>query len=202
MRRIGIVGGTFDPIHLGHLMLGKQAFEEYKLDEVWYMPSRQPPHKTDHRVTSAKNRLAMVQQAICKIPYFKVSDFELKRMQGNTYTADTLRSLKEAYPDIKFFFIVGADSVLDIEKWYQPDQVLKLTTILAAERECNDSEKTLDEQIAYLKEKYGADILRLHFKELPISSDGIRARIHAGESVEEMIPDDVYTYIKEHKLYR
>lgn len=196
------MGGTFDPIHFGHLMLGRQAFKEYKLDEVWYMPSRQPPHKAGQHITSSSERLAMVGLAIRDMPYFKLSDFELKRMQGNTYTADTLRLLKETFSDTQFFFIVGADSLFDIEKWYHPDQVLRLTTFLIAERELGDRDKTLDEQVDYLEEKYNANILRLHSKEMDISSEEIRRAIQLGGTVESLIPDAVYAYIKENNLYR
>ena len=100
MKKIGIMGGTFDPIHNGHIMLGRQAYEEYDLDCIWYMPSRIPPHKKDHTITAAKDRLAMTAAAIAPYSYFKLSDFELRRTGGNTYTADTLRLLKEEYPDV------------------------------------------------------------------------------------------------------
>ena len=103
MKKIGIMGGTFDPIHNGHIMLGRQAYEEYDLDCIWYMPSRIPPHKKDHTITAAKDRLAMTAAAIAPYSYFKLSDFELRRTGGNTYTADTLRLLKEEYPDVEFY---------------------------------------------------------------------------------------------------
>lgn len=201
MKRIGILGGTFDPIHFGHLMLGKQAFSEYTLDEVWYMPSRQPPHKRSHHITSSVDRLEMVRLAISEIPYFKTSDFELKRRGGNTYTVDTLKLLNEVYPDTDFFFIVGADSIFDIEKWYHPEEVLKLTTFLAADREGDVRERTLEEQISYLKKKYGAKILKLHLKEMEIASEDIRNMIQKKEDVSALIPDIVIRYINEHGLY-
>ena len=109
MKRIGIMGGTFDPVHNGHLLLGRQARSEYGLDEIWYMPSHIPPHKKDHRITDGKDRLAMLELALEGIPFFSVSDFEMKR-EGNTYTAQTLELLKEEYPEDKFYFIIGADS--------------------------------------------------------------------------------------------
>lgn len=204
MKKVGIVGGTFDPIHLGHLMLGREAYEEYRLDEIWYMPSRQPPHKKDHHVTGAKNRLEMVRLAITGMPYFKLSDFELTRTQGNTYTADTLHLLGEVYPDTEFYFIVGADSIFDIEKWYHPRQVLDSAIFLAASRECGQRELSLDAQIQYLEEKYHARIKKLHSAEIDISSEEIRETFENGSSasVKELIPAAVYQYIIENGLYK
>lgn len=204
MKRIGIMGGTFDPIHIGHLMLGRQAFYEYQLDQVWYMPSRQPPHKKDHRITSSEERLEMVDLAIQEFPYFILSDFELKRTQGNTYTSDTLQLLKKIYPDTEFFFIVGADSLYDIEKWHHPEMVLKLAIILVAEREDPRNaayQITLETQIHYLREKYKARIYRLHCKEMTIASEEIRCLIENGQSVEDLLPEAVEAYIKKHRLY-
>ena len=171
MKKIGIMGGTFDPIHNGHIMLGRQAYEEYDLDCIWYMPSRIPPHKKDHTITAAKDRLAMTAAAIAPYSYFKLSDFELRRTGGNTYTADTLRLLKEEYPDVEFFFIAGADSIMDIEKWYHPEYVLPAVTFLAAAREHEEADRSLDEQISYLTQKYQAHILRLHCREMDVGGD-------------------------------
>jgi len=115
MAEIGIMGGTFDPIHNGHLMLGRQAYEEYHLDEVWFMPSGNPPHKKDHLVTDAALRCKMVRLAIEGFPKFRLSEFEVQRT-GNTYTAETLRLLHLHYPEHRFYFIVGADSLYEIER--------------------------------------------------------------------------------------
>ena len=153
MKKIGIMGGTFDPIHSGHLMLGKQAYEEYDLDCVWYMPSRQPPHKKDRHITSPADRLEMVRLAVESTPFFSCSDFELCRTEENTYTADTLLLLKQAYPDTEFYFIVGADSIFDIEKWYHPEIVMKNAVILAADRACGHDDVPFSRQIEYLTKK-------------------------------------------------
>lgn len=202
MKKIGLMGGTFDPIHLGHLMIGQQAQEEYGLDEVWYMPSRIPPHKKDHKITSAQDRCAMVQAAIAQYPGFVFSDFELKRTEGNTYTADTMRLLKEEYPEYEFYFIVGADSIHDIEKWYHPEYVLKEVCFLAADREYENPIRSLEDQIAYLTKKYNARIYRLHCRMMNIASAEIRERLAGNQPVEDLIPESVLTYIREHDLYR
>ncbi len=202
MKKIGLMGGTFDPIHLGHLMIGQQAQEEYGLDEVWYMPSRIPPHKKDHKITSAQDRCAMVQAAIAPYPGFVFSDFELKRTEGNTYTADTMRLLKEEYPEYEFYFIVGADSIHDIEKWYHPEYVLKEVCFLAADREYENPVRSLEDQIAYLTKKYNARIYRLHCRMMNIASAEIRERLAGNQPVEDLIPESVLTYIREHDLYR
>lgn len=202
MKKIGLMGGTFDPIHLGHLMLGKQAYEEYKLDEIWYMPSRIPPHKKDHLITSAQERAAMIEEAIRPYPYFVLSDFEIRRTEGNTYTADTLRLLLEAYPEDVFYFIVGADSVYEIEKWYQPEYVLQHAVFLAADRDYENPACTLEEQIAYLTKKYDARIYRLHCQRMNASSVQIRNLLQSGSAAEHLIPKPVLDYIQKHGLYQ
>ena len=131
MRRIGIMGGTFDPIHNGHLAVGRQAYREYQLDEVWFMPSGHPPHKKDHAVTDAADRCAMTRLAIRNDPYFRFSDFEVRR-EGNTYTAQTLTLLRRQYPDVRFYFIIGADSLFEIESWYMPEKIMEQAVILVA----------------------------------------------------------------------
>lgn len=173
MAEIGIMGGTFDPIHNGHLLLGKQAYEEYGLDQVWFMPSGTPPHKKDHVVTDVKERFEMVCLAIEKYPYFFCSDFEIRR-PGNTYTAQTLHLLHKEYPEHRFYFIIGADSLYQIEKWYHPVDVLKMAILLVANREYEESHRPMKEQIAYLKQQYSADIRLLHCKEMDISSGELR----------------------------
>lgn len=201
MGKIGIMGGTFDPIHNGHLMLGKQAYTEYGLDQIWYMPSGQPPHKRDHEVTAAGMRLAMTRLAVEGHKEFACSDFEVSR-KGNTYTAQTLRLLRETYPQHTFYFIAGADSLFEIETWYEPGQVMAQTIILAAYREYKEADCSMERQIAYLTEKYGADIRLLHCGEMAVSSAELRRMAAEGKSIGEYVPKRVLEYIKVHGLYQ
>lgn len=201
MKKIGIMGGTFDPIHYGHLALGNQAYKEYGLQEVWFMPSGQPPHKKDHFVTEADNRLEMTRLAIQPFPYFKCSDFEISR-QGNTYTAQTLALLKEKLSDTEIFFIIGADSLYEIEKWFHPEKVMSMATLLVAGREYHKATKTLEEQRNYLAEKYGASIYFLHCDNMDISSEEIRKNISALPVSNPYVPEKVMEYIRLHHLYK
>ncbi len=201
MANIGIMGGTFDPIHNGHLMIGRQAFEEYHLDEIWFMPSGNPPHKKGLQITDEKDRCAMVSLAIRHSPYFRFSDFEVRRA-GNTYTAETLRLLAREYPQHHFYFIIGADSLFQIESWYHPEDVMRQTTLMVAGREYPQAECSMDEQIAYLKEKYGASILKLHCGEMDVASAKLRRAIAERESIEQYVPAPVGEYIIRHNLYQ
>lgn len=201
MAEIGIMGGTFDPIHNGHLMLGRQAYEEYHLDEVWFMPSGNPPHKKDHLVTDAALRCKMVRLAIEGFPKFRLSEFEVQRA-GNTYTAETLQLLHLRYPEHRFYFIVGADSLYEIENWFHPEQVMSQTILLAAGREYADAPRNMEEQIAYLKEKYKADIRMLHCREMDISSNELREMESHGHRIRRYVPRSVENYIQIHKLYQ
>ncbi len=201
MANIGIVGGTFDPIHNGHLLLGRQAYVEYKLDSVWYMPSGQPPHKRSRIITDARKRCDMVSLALEGEAHFSLSEFETSRA-GNTYTAQTLRLLKEAYPEHVFSFIVGADSLYEIENWYHPEQVLSSVRILAAEREYPKEHLSVDRQMAYLTEKYSCDIKKLHCNELDISSEEIRRMVRCKEDIRQFVPEKVGEYIQCHHLYQ
>ena len=201
MGKIGIMGGTFDPIHNGHLMIGGQAYKEYGLKEVWYMPSGHPPHKKNRNVSEPATRLAMTELAVKDHEGFVCSDFEVRRT-GNTYTAQTLRLLREEYPEHSFYFIIGADSLYEIENWYEPDQVLTQAVILAAQREYEEADRSMDKQIAYLASKYGADIRTLHCEEMDISSAELRSMIARGQSIADYVPGEVSEYIVAHGLYQ
>lgn len=201
MADIGIMGGTFDPIHNGHLLLGKQAYKEYHLKEIWFMPAGKPPHKSEHRVTAVEERCEMVRLAIAKYPYFVFSDFEAKR-SGNTYTAQTLRLLNETYPQHQFYFIVGADSLYEIEQWYHPEEVMAQAPLLVAGREYEGAPRTLKEQVRYLTEKYQASIHLLHFDEVDISSGELREMESRGRKLYKYVPEPVEQYIIARGLYQ
>lgn len=200
MARIGIMGGTFDPIHNGHIMLGRQAKEEYELDQIWFMPSGQPPHKTDRKVTDAETRWAMAKLALNGQESFVLSDFEIRR-PGNTYTAQTLTLLKETYPEHDFYFIIGADSLYEIERWYEPQRVMGQTVLLVAGREYDKEHRSLQKQIHYLEETYHARIRKLHCDRMDLSSEELRGMAAAGKSLEGLVPEAVAEYIKHHHLY-
>ena len=197
MRRIGILGGTFDPVHNGHLLLGEQAYREYGLDEIWFMPSHVPPHKKDHLITDGAARIRMLELATESIPYFTVSDFEMGR-EGNTYTAQTLALLKEAYPDIEVYFIIGADSLYQLESWYHPEQVMAQAVLLVSGRTYEDGGVPLEDKVAYFNEKYNADIRILH---IDVASADIRKKAAEGRDLSKDIPAAVAEYIRETGLY-
>ena len=201
MRRIGILGGTFDPVHNGHLLLGEQAYREYGLDEIWFMPSHVPPHKKDHLITDGAARIRMLELATESIPYFTVSDFEMGR-EGNTYTAQTLALLKEAYPDIEVYFIIGADSLYQLESWYHPEQVMARATLLVAGRAFKEAKRSLDQQIAHLIARYGARILPLHCGEMDVSSADLRRMAMEGKNIGPYVPGEVADYIRRNRLYQ
>ncbi len=199
--KIGIMGGTFDPIHIGHLLLGEFAFEQFELDEIWFLPNGNPPHKdTDRMDTCLEHRVAMTEAAIKGAPHFKLSLHEAK--EGvHSYTYKTMLEFHELYPEDEFYFILGADSLFSIEEWRYFKEIFPTCTILAAMRDDKDV-ADMKKQIAYLKERYGAEIELLRAPLLEISSTTIRERAAKGLTVHYMVPDAVADYIKEHHLYK
>ena len=201
MRRIGIMGGTFDPIHNGHLAVGRQAYREYQLDEVWFMPYGHPPHKKDHAVTDAADRCAMTKLAIQNDPYFRFSDFEVRR-EGNTYTAQTLTLLRRQYPEVRFYFIIGADSLFEIESWYMPEKIMEQAVILVAGRAYSRAKRSLEDQIRYLRDRYHSEIYQVHLEKMDVASAHLRELAAEGQDLKPYVPEAVWNYIQEHHLYR
>ena len=199
--KIGIMGGTFDPIHIGHLLLGEFAYENFHLDEIWFLPNGNPPHKTtDESGVSLDDRIEMVKLATDDVPYFRMNLYEASSKK-HSYTYSTMRALREMYPEHEFFFILGADSLFSIEQWKNFREIFPSCTILAAMRDDKDTE-SMQAQIRYLNEKYGADIRLLQAPLVEISSTTIRRRAEKGLSIRYMVPDVVSEYIQSNALYR
>jgi nicotinate-nucleotide adenylyltransferase len=193
--KTGIMGGTFNPIHNAHLLIAQMAMEEYGLDRVIFMTSGNPPHKND--TMSAQHRLNMTRIAIEGNGDFEDDDFEVNRTE-KSYTLHTLEYLKSKYPEDKLFFIIGEDSLEDLPKWYRPNKILDLCTLLVFPRK---SQKSLSKMIEGVPAEYRKRILPIHAPVMGFSSTEIRKRITDGKTVRYMIPDGVLEYIKSNHLY-
>ncbi|MFA4028841.1 MAG: hypothetical protein GDYSWBUE_001123 [Candidatus Fervidibacterota bacterium] len=198
MKRLGIMGGTFDPIHMAHLLAAEEARFRFNLDKVVFVPCGVPVHKKPYEVTPAEHRYAMVLLATTGNPHFEVSRIEIER-QGPSYAIDTVRAFKRLYGNgVTLFFITGADAVLEILTWRDADKLVELCRFIAVTRPGYDLSK-LEE---VLGERYASAIDVLHIPEMDISSTKIRERVRNGEPIRYMVPDAVYDYIMRHGLYR
>ncbi|NLJ96918.1 MAG: nicotinate-nucleotide adenylyltransferase [Clostridiales bacterium] len=199
MKKVGIMGGTFNPIHIGHLYLAEHAYEQAQLDYVLFMPTLNPPHKKEISIESASHRLAMVDLAIKDNPHFRLSDIEYQRT-GMTYTSDTLKVLKEINPDTEYYYIVGGDSLMMMDKWMDPQSVFDLSTIVAGARnQYSDSE--LENQAKHLENTYNGKVILLDMPIVEISSEIIRERVTNKKTIRYYVPDEVWSYINDNKLY-
>lgn len=193
MKKVGIMGGAFDPIHLGHLLAAEAAREQHGLDEVWFMPSHIPPHKHQAGV-SGEQRLAMVKAAIQSHPHFRPLDIELRR-GGVSYTVDTIKELRGEYPDLELYFIIGADMVNYLPKWEGIEELTDMITFIGLQRPGSFLE--LDTLPPFIQEA----VLLADMPLVDISSSLIRKRISGGHSVRYMVPETVYDYIVRSGLY-
>lgn len=198
-KRIGIMGGTFNPIHMGHLILAEEAYQQMKLEKVFFMPSKQPPHKPNMIIAPQLHRKNMVSLAIKGNPHFELSTIELER-EGVTYTADTLEILTSQNPEIQYYFIIGADSLFQLESWREPEKIMKLSSLLAASR-YHLPEEELMAQIRYLTKEYGAQISLLYMPCIELSSEFLRNQLKEKKEVRYYIPEAVSDYIKKNQLY-
>lgn len=200
MKKIGIMGGTFNPIHNGHLMLAEEALRQFRLDEVLFMPCGVPYMKSNQSVEPGQTRAEMTALAIQDNPCFSLSTIELEQ-QGSTYTYQTLERLKRAHPDTAYYFIAGADSFFQMTKWKNPERIFAACCVLAAVRgDTTDAE--MEERIEMMRRDYHADIRLLRTKCVNISSSDIRRRAASGESIAGDVPDSVAAYIEKRGLYR
>lgn len=198
-RRIGVVGGTFNPIHYAHLLMGECAREQFALDRVIFIPSGVSYMKRDQDIPSGEIRYQMVKLATQDNPYFTCSRIEIDR-EGNTYTADTLAELHRMYPGDELYFIVGADSLKYMDQWVRPEEIFAQAVVLAAVRNEVDEEE-LGEHIRRLKDKFGADIRPLSFHRIDVSSSDIREKFRNGKSVRYYMPDACIEFARLKNLY-
>lgn len=200
-RRIGIMGGTFDPIHMGHLILGEKAYEQLKLDKIFFMPSGNPPHKKDRTGrASDEERVEMVRRAISGNPHFELSLIEMNE-RGYTYTYHTLEALKEKNPDTDYFFIIGADSLYNFETWMEPARICQACTLVVATRN-HTPIMELNREMTRLSDKYHGIFLRLDTMNIDVSSEILRDWIRKKQSVRYYMQDSVIAYIEERQIYR
>jgi len=200
MRHIGILGGTFNPIHNGHLILAQSAKDQFSLEEIWLIPSGCSYMKDVNKILPGEIREQMVSLAIEDNPDFRVSDIELQR-EGNTYTYETLKQLHMMNPDTCFYFIVGADTLFQMEDWKETAQIFSQAVILAAVRVGTDLE-ALKVQAEHLQKQYGGDIRFLSSLQIEISSTLIRDNCKNNRSNRYLIPESVRLFIEENGLYR
>lgn len=194
------MGGTFNPVHTGHLLLAEWAGSEAGLDEIWFIPNGVSYMKAAQEVVPAADRLRMTELAAEGNEHFRCLDLEVKR-GGYTYSYETLEELSGACPGDEFYFILGADCLFTLENWKCPGRIFACCKLIAAVRD-DVSMEELKEKKAELERRFGGEILLLPFVRLSISSTEIRERLRQGKSVRYMTPDRVLAYIEEKGLYR
>lgn len=198
--KLGLYGGTFDPVHLGHLLLAERCREELDLDEVRFIPAGDPPHKTDRTLTSGEARAEMLEFATAGNPQLVVDRRELKRL-GRSYTVETLADFRNESPDAELFFLMGADSLADLPQWREPERIAELATIVAVNR----GERPLPDATtlaATLGEAIAARVVFVNIPGIDLSSSELRTRVAAGKSLRYAVPSSVEAYIRDKKLYR
>lgn len=202
MARYGIMGGTFDPIHIGHLVTAEEARFQLRLDGVIFVPNRHPPHKDPTAVTDPEHRYLMTVLATATHPQFSVSREEIDR-PGPSYTVDTIRTFRRRYPDAELFYITGADAIVQILRgeWHRTEELLRMCQFIGASRPgyVIDGELWRTSEIA---REYRDRIHLLEIPALAISSTEIRERVREGRTIRYLVPDGVEQYIAKHGLYR
>ena len=193
------MGGTFNPIHNGHLMIAENAREQYSLDQVMFIPTGHSPLRHKQQITDAVHRCEMVSLAIADNSWFALNEIEIQSSEIS-YTFRTLEKLKQNYRNIELFFILGADSLFDFESWKNPDLILENSKILAAYRKHQRQEEFF-QYIENLNKKYPQKFYPLDTPSLEVSSQEIRRRIQEKRTIRYLVPREVEAYIRKHKLY-
>ncbi|MFC3882997.1 nicotinate-nucleotide adenylyltransferase [Bacillus songklensis] len=187
MKKIGILGGTFNPPHIGHLIMANEVQDALKLDEIWFMPTYVPPHKATDIWTQPFHRLKMIEVAIVGHPSFSIQRIEFER-RGKSYTYETMKILREQYPNSDFHFIIGADMIESLSEWHRIDELLHLVTFVGVNR------PGYSRQSPY-------PILQVEAPTIDLSSSLIREKIKKGQTIRYLVPDEVEKYIEENHLY-
>ncbi|HKI36783.1 MAG TPA: nicotinate-nucleotide adenylyltransferase [Gemmataceae bacterium] len=200
--RIGVFGGTFDPIHLGHLILAEQCREQGQLDQVWFIPSARPPHKRHHVVTPFRHRAEMLQLATAGHPAFRVSELENER-PGPSYTVDTLDELRKAQPSAEWFLLVGSDTLAELHEWHDPVGIVRRAGLLVMVRG-GDPIRSAEELRVSLKlpETETVSVEVIESPRIEISSRDLRRRAAEGRSLRYLVPRAVECYVEEKGLYQ
>lgn len=198
-KRIGILGGSFDPIHQGHINIAESARMEFSLDEVWFIPAGHSPNKDESNMTSATARAEMTALAIADYPYFKLSLIEVNAIE-TSYTYLTLLKLTSQYPNVQFYFIMGADSLDYFEKWYHPEIICQKAILLTAVRDDMDIQ-AIQKKIIELKELFQAEIYPVHSGRTDISSTVLRRQLSVPAERPSLLPERVWSYICAKGLY-
>ncbi len=191
MKPVGILGGSFDPIHLGHLITSYDVLEKRNLEKIIFVPCHISPHKTDQRPTEDIHRLNMVNLAIEQYPFFESCDYEISKGDVS-YTYNTLVELKKSYDQIEL--IIGFDNLIVFDKWHRPDDILQLATVIVMKREIDN--------IPVKHNKYFDSVILLETTLIDISSTEIRERVKNGASIDYLVPSKVKEYISTHSLYK
>jgi nicotinate-nucleotide adenylyltransferase len=200
--RVGVFGGTFDPVHLGHLILAEQAREQGRLDEVWFIPAPRPPQKEGQPVSRFDQRVEMLALALAGQPAFRIDELEKER-PGPSYTADTLAELRRRHPEHSFFLLIGGDALADLPLWREPRRIVELAGLMVMARPGSPPPDA-----GLLRARLGlpadapvtVEVVRA--PDINISSRDLRRRIAEGRSIRYMVPRAVEAYIHDHRLYR
>ena len=201
-KNIGLLGGTFNPVHNGHIKMAEFALNFNNINEIWFLPNYYPPHKDMYNDNNLlDHRLKMLEMIVSEDKRFKICDIEIKR-GGRSYTYETLTDLTEMYPDYQFFFIIGEDSIYQFEHWVRPEIITKYADILVAHRHIGvNNNCNLFDEIKYLESKYSCNFYLMDMPYTDISSSEIRKRAYLHKELDDLVPDKIKGYILENHLY-
>jgi nicotinate-nucleotide adenylyltransferase len=202
MNKAGILGGTFDPIHNGHLAIAENARSTIGLDKVLFIPALVPPHKQDKTISAPEHRLKMIELAIKDNPFFELSDIEIKRGEVS-YTLDTIKQLSQESPETQYYFIIGMDTLPELQTWHKPEELVRMCEFVVLARPGYDTESITGSDLGFSPESVKK--LQKHIiatGPVDMSATQIRAIANAGGSIKSLVPEEVNDYILKHELYK